>query len=652
MIWDPCLARAVAAEVQARLGGKRTTAVEFLRERRTVRVHFREATLAAELAPGRGAVVLRPPSDPDPNAERLPATLAATWAVADERIIVLRFRRVRGKKANPSLILEFAANRWNACWAEGAQLVVRKRLRPGTGAGRTKDSRTKGGPRGTATSAPGIGTPWEPPGGRRRKGADGRLEMDEWLAAWPAGPEAAEAVGTSEGGAEWMGSRAGVGGRADRAGASTARGAEDRTGRLRGSVGGASTARGAETMESAAVRRWISQVAYVSPINAPWLLSADGPVAAFRRWRLLAEGTETAPCLLRLPSGLQPYPWPLGASLEGTPAGGGRAGGTPLGGGCEAGAKVGSALRATPVESLLHGMDAVLAAADAESGSPLGAIDGRDTETRALDRESRRLERKLGALRGQLDRTGQANRLREEAALILASLGQIGRGSERVVLTGFDGKARTLELDPALRPHENADARFRLAARMERGAAKLARRIRRTEAALDQVAAAMRLHRRGELAREELEAVLPASPKRKGPRAHDAPALPYRRYRSSGGLEVRVGRGAGRNDDLTFRHSRPNDVWLHARHAAGAHVVLRWTRAERPPATDLEEAATLAANHSGARGARHVPVDWTRRKWVRKPRGAPPGVVALERVETVFVSPDPALEERLRVGTG
>ena len=588
MIWDPCLARAVAAEVQARLGGKRTTAVEFLRERRTVRVHFREATLAVELAPGRGAVVLRPPSDPDPNAERLPATLAAAWAVADERIIVLRFRRVRGKKANPSLILEFAANRWNACWAEGAQLVVRKRLRPATGAGRTKDSRTKGGPRGTATSAPGIGTPWEPPGGRRREGADGRLEMDEWLAAWPAGP---------------------------------------------------------------AVRRWISQVAYVSPINAPWLLSADGPEAAFRRWRLLAEGTETAPCLLRLPSGLQPYPWPLGAALEGTPAGGGRADGTPSGGGCEAGAKAGSALRATPVESLLHGMDAVLATADAESGSPLGAIDGRDAETRALDRESRRLERKLGALRGQLDRTGQANRLREEAALILASLGQIGRGSERVVLTGFDGKARTLELDPALRPHENADARFRLAARMERGAAKLARRIRRTEAALDRVAAAMRLHRRGELAREELEAVLPASPKRKGPRAHDAPALPYRRYRSSGGLEVRVGRGARRNDNLTFRHSRPNDVWLHARHAAGAHVVLRWTRAERPPATDLEEAATLAANHSGARGARHVPVDWTRRKWVRKPRGAPPGVVALERVETVFVSPDPALEERLRVGT-
>ncbi len=38
-----------------------------------------------------------------------------------------------------------------------------------------------------------------------------------------------------------------------------------------------------------------------------------------------------------------------------------------------------------------------------------------------------------------------------------------------------------------------------------------------------------------------------------------------------------------------------------------------------------EEAATLAAIHSKARSSGTVAVDWTRRKHVRKPRGAPPG---------------------------
>jgi predicted ribosome quality control (RQC) complex YloA/Tae2 family protein len=113
-----------------------------------------------------------------------------------------------------------------------------------------------------------------------------------------------------------------------------------------------------------------------------------------------------------------------------------------------------------------------------------------------------------------------------------------------------------------------------------------------------------------------------------------------------------VGRGARYNDDLTFRHSAPNDVWLHARHTAGAHVVLRWQGAGNPPARDLAEAATLAALHSKARTSGSVPVDWTRRKYVRKPRKSAPGKVAVERTETLFVEPDETLIEKLQERTG
>ncbi len=127
-------------------------------------------------------------------------------------------------------------------------------------------------------------------------------------------------------------------------------------------------------------------------------------------------------------------------------------------------------------------------------------------------------------------------------------------------------------------------------------------------------------------------------------------ALPFRTYRSSGGLDIWVGRGAKSNDQLTFRESAPDDVWLHARGAAGAHVVLRWSQAERPPATDLEEAALLAAWHSRARGSAVVPVDWTRRKYVRKPRGSAPGLVVVMHADTIMARPDPISERRLRSG--
>ena len=160
------------------------------------------------------------------------------------------------------------------------------------------------------------------------------------------------------------------------------------------------------------------------------------------------------------------------------------------------------------------------------------------------------------------------------------------------------------------------------------------------------------MRRGGEaVARGEEEGVLPEWVEREvrrgggvgGTKGDPGPTLPYRTYRSSGGLEIRVGRSSKTNDDLTFRHSSPNDIWLHARSVPGSHVILRWSNPEgSPPARDLEEAARLAAFHSKARTSAIVPVDWTRRKYVRKPRGAPPGAVVPQRVKTLFVEAEGA----------
>lgn len=122
----------------------------------------------------------------------------------------------------------------------------------------------------------------------------------------------------------------------------------------------------------------------------------------------------------------------------------------------------------------------------------------------------------------------------------------------------------------------------------------------------------------------------------------------FRSYRSSGGLDIWVGRGASSNDALTFHAAAADDIWLHARDNAGAHVVLRWQHDGAPPERDLREAAMLAAWHSKSRGSAIVPVDWTRRKYVRKPRGAAPGLVTVQQCRTIFVRPDARLERTLR----
>ena len=80
-------------------------------------------------------------------------------------------------------------------------------------------------------------------------------------------------------------------------------------------------------------------------------------------------------------------------------------------------------------------------------------------------------------------------------------------------------------------------------------------------------------------------------------------------------------------------------------------MILRWNRRDQNPSErDLADAAVLAALHSEVRHSGVVAVDWTRRKYVRKPRKAGSGAVVAERLKTVFVEPDPEAARRLRPG--
>jgi len=237
--------------------------------------------------------------------------------------------------------------------------------------------------------------------------------------------------------------------------------------------------------------------------------------------------------------------------------------------------------------------------------------------------------------------------------MLLAHLHLVRKGAAEVTLPGFEGASETIVLDPALSPHENAERFYDRAGRAERAREQLPALIREAESRVTEFSGLLDRVRAGKASADDIRQVLP-EPGTGGPGTRDAsgPSLPYRRYWTSGGLEVRVGRGSKANDQLTFKHSAPNDIWLHARHSAGAHVVLRWSEKETPPARDLEQAAILAALHSKARTSGSVPVDWTRRKYVRKPRKAPPGSVQLDRAKTLFVEPDPSLPDRLRKREG
>ena len=111
-------------------------------------------------------------------------------------------------------------------------------------------------------------------------------------------------------------------------------------------------------------------------------------------------------------------------------------------------------------------------------------------------------------------------------------------------------------------------------------------------------------------------------------------------FRSREGYEILVGKGSEEYDRLTFKIASPEDFWLHASGTSGAHVIVRNPRSEpRLPAATLREAAELAAFYSKAKETGHAEVLLTRRKYVRRVRGAPRGTVTVKKHESVRVVP-------------
>ncbi len=296
----------------------------------------------------------------------------------------------------------------------------------------------------------------------------------------------------------------------------------------------------------------------------------------------------------------------------------------------------------------------VEALAQAESGGRREAL--AKALTRALSKVGRRIE----AVRGDLAKAEKAGEMGRLAQLFVVEAARAPRGAKRLVAQDWSsGEAREVELplDPGKPARAQVDALFQRARRLKEGARIGLERLADAERARAQLALLAT-----ELAAEgpdvpALEARARAAPPRdfklaSGPaqalpgRVKKQPPLPpYREFTGSAGGRVRVGRGAEQNDALTLHVARPHDLWLHAKNRTGAHVVVPLDRGASCPGELLVDAAHLAAHFSEARGEDVVEVQYTPRRYVRKPKGSAPGLVVVDREKVLVLRVEP---ERLR----
>lgn len=262
-----------------------------------------------------------------------------------------------------------------------------------------------------------------------------------------------------------------------------------------------------------------------------------------------------------------------------------------------------------------------------------------------------RLTRKLAIQEKELAATYDRERLRQLGDIVTANLHRITKGQTILEAEDFYDEAMPviqISLSPLLSPQQNAAKLYKDYARMKTAEKELTHQMALARQELHYLQSVLEELSRAETEqeleeiRQELQDGGYLRPETGKKRMKQAKSVPLR-FESTDGYSIFVGRNNRQNDELTFKKSRKDDLWLHAQKVHGSHVVIACAGAV-PPDDTITQAAQLAAYYAESRQGQNVAVDVTPVKQVKKPNGAKPGMVVYYTYRTVYVDPKKEIE--------
>lgn len=265
---------------------------------------------------------------------------------------------------------------------------------------------------------------------------------------------------------------------------------------------------------------------------------------------------------------------------------------------------------------------------------------------KVLQNNIERCEKKLALYADALNSGEQMEKCRLYGELLTANLHSLKSGTDTAAVDNYyaDPVERiAIPLDRQLTPGENAQRYYKKYQKLKaaRDMAIVQREqtlseLNYLEGQLDNLTKCTAENELSELI-EELKDQGYIKRDKSGKKKMKLAASKPMHFVSSTGADIYVGKNNRQNDELTLRFASPNDIWMHTKNIPGSHVIVKGA-SEQDTAT-MTEAALLAAYYSRARGSENVAVDYTPRKYVKKPAGAKPGMVIYTTNKTAYVTP-------------
>ena len=272
-----------------------------------------------------------------------------------------------------------------------------------------------------------------------------------------------------------------------------------------------------------------------------------------------------------------------------------------------------------------------------------------------LNNAVERTSRKINNRRLELEKSENREQLRIFAELITANQYRLTEKSSVYTVENYYDNCNMVEIpvNPALTAQQNAQKYFKEYKKATNAEKLLHNLIEEGEQELVYLDTVLDTLSRADSDREitEIRDELEKGgyvKSRKGNKQKKDKPLPPIEFKSSDGFTILVGRNNVQNDILTLKTAKNYDMWLHVQKHAGSHTVIIADKKELTE-TAIFEAACIAAYHSKAKDSSSVAVDYTLIKNVKKPVGAKPGKVIYNTYNTVYVTPQKELIEKLKI---
>ena len=266
-----------------------------------------------------------------------------------------------------------------------------------------------------------------------------------------------------------------------------------------------------------------------------------------------------------------------------------------------------------------------------------------------------RLYNKLNKQEKELIESENAQIYKIKGELITSYIYMIEKGMESVEVANFydpEYKNIKISLNTNFTPSENAQKYFKKYNKLKTAKKEITSQMEITKEEIDYLENIMlsieNCENLAELMdiREELGKVGYIRSKNNSKKETKLTTKPHE-FVSSNGFKILVGKNNKQNDHLTLKVASNEDIWMHTKNIPGSHVIIK-TEGKEVPDETIFEGAMLAAFFSKSKMSSQVPVDYTKKKNVKKPNGAKPGMVIYDTNNTIYVTPTEELVVKLK----